>query len=109
MSEREKLKIQLLEIVHSNSGNFTLESTYDALADFILADRKRICEPLVNRLEDIHNALDIALGDTDPCFPEDITDKEIMEEDPLFWACKEVETLRKETLKLAALEVDNGN
>jgi len=42
------------------------------------------------RLRQIHSALDVALGDTDPSFPEDITDDEIRDQDPLFWATKEL-------------------
>jgi hypothetical protein len=41
-------------------------------------------------LRKIFNALDTSLGDTDPDFPEDITDDEIMMEEPVFWAAKEL-------------------
>jgi len=42
------------------------------------------------KIRDIFNALDKALGDTDPDFPEDTTDDEIREEEPVFWAAKEL-------------------
>lgn len=42
------------------------------------------------KLREIHSALDKHLGDTDPYFPEDITDDEIRDEDPVFWAAKEL-------------------
>ncbi len=38
----------------------------------------------------IHSALDDALGDTDPQFSDDVTDAEIRDEDPIFWAAKEI-------------------
>lgn len=43
MAEREKLIEQLLLFYDEQSICLTAEST----ADFILADRKRICEPLI--------------------------------------------------------------
>lgn len=38
----------------------------------------------------IHSALYEKLGDTDPYFDEDMTDEDIRNEDPVFWACKEL-------------------
>ena len=46
-----------------------------------------------DKLRKIFNALDHALGDTDPDFPEDMTDDEIREEEPVFWAAKELSVL----------------
>lgn len=42
------------------------------------------------KVRKIFKALDMALGDTDPDFPENMTDDEIMTEDPVFWAAKEL-------------------
>lgn len=39
-------------------------------------------------LEDILHYLDVALGDTDPNIPDDMTDEEIAAEWPVFWACQ---------------------
>ena len=41
-------------------------------------------------LRKIFNALDSALGDTDPDFPEGTWDDEIRTEEPVFWAAKEL-------------------
>jgi hypothetical protein len=41
------------------------------------------------QLVQIHTAL-CSLGDSDPYFPDDFTDDEIREEDPVFWAAKEI-------------------
>ena len=43
-----------------------------------------------SKLRNIFNALDSYLGDTDPDFPEDTTDDEIRQEEPVFWAAKEL-------------------
>ena len=48
---------------------------------------------IIKRLQKIVLALDDYLGDTDPDFPEDMTDEEIREEEPIFWACKELSSL----------------
>ena len=45
------------------------------------------------KLEAIFSVLDGFLGDTDPYFSEDITDTEIREEEPVFWAAKEIDLL----------------
>lgn len=50
-------------------------------------------EALVIRLRDISTALDIYLGDTDPNIPSEWTDEDIRAEDPVFWACKEINRL----------------
>ena len=44
----------------------------------------------LKKLKDIFHALDEFLGDTDPDFPEDMTDEEIRAEEPVFWAAKEL-------------------
>lgn len=38
----------------------------------------------------IHDALCSHLGDSDPYIPEDMTDEEIFDEMPVFWAAKEL-------------------
>ena len=45
------------------------------------------------RLVEIHDALSYELGDTDPYIEDDMTDEEVREEMPVFWAAKEVATL----------------
>lgn len=45
------------------------------------------------RIKEVANVLDNYLGDTDPDFPEDITNNEIKEEEPIFWACRELFSL----------------
>jgi hypothetical protein len=50
-------------------------------------------EPVIEmkrHLVKIHNALCMKLGDTDPHFPEDFSDEEIREENPVYWAAKEI-------------------
>ncbi len=47
-------------------------------------------ERLREVMKEVSDALDIALGDTDPDFPEDMTDDDIRDEDPVFWACKTI-------------------
>ncbi len=52
-------------------------------------------EPVLwkRRLVEIHDALSYELGDTDPHIEDDMTDEEVREEMPVFWAAKEVATL----------------
>lgn len=52
MNERDKLIIQLLKVTAGNNPFFL--SDLEAIADFIILDRKRICEPLIeaNRISD---------------------------------------------------------
>ena len=45
------------------------------------------------RLVEIHDALSYELGDTAPHIEDDMTDEEVREEMPVFWAAKEVATL----------------
>ena len=45
------------------------------------------------RLVEIHDALSYELGDTDPHIEDDMTDEEVREEMPVFWAAKEVAAL----------------
>jgi hypothetical protein len=70
---------------------------YDDLRDEIeayLATEKEV-EPvaLKHRLLQIHDALESHLGDSDSWTSEDMTDEEIREEDPIFWAAKEIASL----------------
>jgi hypothetical protein len=44
----------------------------------------------IEKLQDIHHALDLALGDTDPLWRDDMTDEEIRDQFPVFWAAKEI-------------------
>lgn len=44
-------------------------------------------------LVQIHSALCSKLGDTDPYFPDDMTDEEIREANPVFWSAKEIAAL----------------
>ena len=48
------------------------------------------------RLVEIHDALSYELGDTDPHIEDDMTDEEVREELPVFWAAKEVAKLMDE-------------
>jgi hypothetical protein len=48
---------------------------------------------LKHRLLQIHDALESLLGDSDSWTSEDMTDEEIREEDPIFWAAKEIASL----------------
>ena len=48
------------------------------------------------RLVEIHDALSYELGDTDPHIEDDMTDEEMREEMPVFWAAKEVAKLMDE-------------
>lgn len=45
------------------------------------------------KLVHIHDALSNKLGDTDPYFPDDMTDDEVAQEMPVFWAAKEIAAL----------------
>jgi len=42
------------------------------------------------KVEEMFNALDNYLGDTDPFFDDVITDEEIKNEEPVFWVAKEL-------------------
>jgi len=42
------------------------------------------------KLKQIFDALSTALGDTDPFIDEDVTDDEIRDDEPVFWAAKEL-------------------
>jgi len=46
-------------------------------------------------LEEILTVLDEYLGDTDPSFPEDWTEEDIKEEEPIFWICQKISFLLK--------------
>lgn len=84
-----------------------LRRAYEALDRFAIYDDLRdeieiflAAEPeaekpvaLKHRLLQIHDALESHLGDSDSWTSEDMTDEEIREEDPVFWAAKEVASL----------------
>jgi len=42
------------------------------------------------KLEEIFTVLDLYIGDTDPYFDDEMTDEDIRDEEPVFWACKEI-------------------
>lgn len=70
---------------------------YDDLRDeievFLAAEKEVEPVALKHRLLQIHDALESHLGDSDSWTSEDMTDEEIREEDPVFWAAKEVASL----------------
>lgn len=41
----------------------------------------------------IHSALDAALGDSDPYIDDEMSDEDIAEQEPVFWAAKELAKL----------------
>lgn len=47
-------------------------------------------------LKECVSVLDKALGDTDPCIDEEITEDEIKEEYPMFWVCQNLSLLIQE-------------
>lgn len=55
-------------------------------------DRKR----LKLRLQSISNVLDNVLGDSDPLLDPDMTCDEMRQEEPIFWACKELNAIIEE-------------
>lgn len=62
------------------------------------ADPAKASEPEYDRsvmakLADIWRVLDRTLGDTDPCFPDYISDDEIRDESPVWWATRELRNL----------------
>jgi hypothetical protein len=58
-----------------------------------VAQLEQVSVALKQRLIKIHDALCNELGDTDPCIDDDMTDEEICEEMPVFWAAKEIADL----------------
>jgi hypothetical protein len=61
-----------------------------ALARFILSRERLLLEKIGKPLMEASDVFDNALGDTDPQFDEEMTDEEIAEEDPMFYACQKV-------------------
>lgn len=53
-------------------------------------------------IEQVADILDAELGDTEPYLPDGITDEEIREEQPLFWACRELNRIlmRQQTIEM---------
>ncbi len=41
----------------------------------------------------IHEVLSSYLGDTEPCLDDDMTDEEIRQEEPIYWAAVEIAKL----------------
>lgn len=50
---------------------------------------------MVDKLQVVLDCLDGELGDSDP-YTEDMTDEEIMEEFPVFWAFKEIDEINNQ-------------
>lgn len=71
----------------------TWAKLHDAMS--VLIEQPAQHEPvaLKHRLVKIHDALCNDLGDSDPYIDEDMTDEEICEEMPVFWAAKEIADL----------------
>ena len=56
---------------------------------------KHVTAADVQILEHIFNILDAELGDTDPIhWDDDMTDDDIKDEHPLFWACQRIGELK---------------
>ena len=49
------------------------------------------------KLKEIQSVLDKALGDTDPMISDELSEDEIKEEYPVFWACQQVSLLLQKT------------
>ena len=59
------------------------------------AAAKQVSAADVQVLEDVFNILDAELGDTDPIhWGDDMTDDDIKDEHPLFWACQRIGELK---------------
>jgi hypothetical protein len=71
--------------------------TYTGLVRAVEAEVLRLNggggEAVKRRLVQIHDALCSDIGDTDPDVPEDMTDEEVRDEMPVFWAAKEIAAL----------------
>ena len=95
--EALKQALEALEEIHPGNMTPMAEKTWDTA---ITALRRALAqkdeqEPVAwkRRLAEIHDALSYELGDTDPHIEDDMTDEEVREEMPVFWAAKEVATL----------------
>ena len=98
--EYSKSYLDELADVHGTSKKAKPGSTSWNVNRAIIACREALAqkdeqEPVAwkRRLVEIHDALSYELGDTDPHIEDDMTDEEVREEMPVFWAAKEVATL----------------
>ena len=98
--EYSKSYLDELADVHGTSKKAKPGSTSWNVNRAIIACREALAqkdeqEPVAwkSRLVEIHDALSYELGDTDPHIEDDMTDEEVREEMPVFWAAKEVATL----------------
>jgi len=92
-STEEALKLALEALEDVDGAEWWTRSK--ALAAIKQALAAPVQEPaaLKYRLVKIHDALGSHLGDTDPYIPEDMTDEEVCEYEPVFWAAKEIADL----------------
>ena len=84
--------LNLIELIMPMVGDVTREARATIRAALAQKDEQ---EPVAwkKRLVEIHDALSYELGDTDPHIEDDMTDAEVREEMPVFWAAKEVAKL----------------
>jgi len=82
-----------------NMTQDTWAKLHEAMSVLIDQPKQMEQEPvaLKYRLVKIHDALCNDLGDSDPYIGEDMTDEEICEEMPVFWAAKEIADLIGDT------------
>ena len=98
----EALQMALVALEEIHPGNMTpmaekaLDTAIAALREALAQKDEQ--EPVAwkRRLVEIHDALSYELGDTDPHIEDDMTDEEVREEMPVFWAAKEVAKLMDE-------------
>ena len=94
--EALKMALQSLEYYERNelhwdaSDKIAIAACREALAQ---KDEQEQPVAWKRRLVEIHDALSYELGDTDPHIEDDMTDEEVREEMPVFWAAKEVAKL----------------
>ena len=96
MTTKDEALQMALEALEQNSIGDAVPSAINAIKMCREAlAQKDEKEPVAwkRRLVEIHDALSYELGDTDPHIEDDMTDEEVREEMPVFWAAKEVATL----------------
>jgi len=96
----DQLDVHLDNILKASGSalkHYSMQKTKDdmrqALRQAIAKAEKQEPVALKRRLVKIHDALDAHLGDTDPYIDEDMTDEEVCESEPVFWAAKEIADL----------------
>jgi hypothetical protein len=91
--------IKAIQLVYANTTKHDWpDDIWDAICKAIEAEKaneRSEGEPVAmkRQLVKIHDALSAHLGDTDPYIPEDMTDDEVCEYEPVFWAAKEIAAL----------------